>query len=65
VKDIYLTDHAGPHALVKATGAYILKSDKIHGPMNGNLAAFKEPDSLRKYQVIYEGGEVNWSELYK
>ncbi len=65
VKDIYLVDFAGDHGLIKNTDGFLLRGDGIHGPMNGNVIAFKSRDSLKKLAPAFNAAEVNWNELTK
>lgn len=65
VKDIYVSDYTGSHALVKATEAFLLKGGDIHGPMNGDVIAFNNKDSLKKSASQLNAAEVNWEQLNK
>lgn len=64
-KEIYVVDFAGNHSLIKATESFLLQSDAVRSPMNGNVIAFKERDSLKKMNQQWNGGEVKWKELAK
>ncbi|MBS1609115.1 MAG: nitrous oxide reductase accessory protein NosL [Bacteroidetes bacterium] len=65
VKDIYVTDYSGSQTLIKATEAFFLKGGDIHGPMNGDIIAFGNQDSLKKIALQVKGIEVNWEEIAK
>jgi copper chaperone NosL len=65
VKDIYVSDYTGTHELVKANAAFLLKGGSIHGPMNGDVIAFNNKDSLKKMALQLNGTEVSWQELQK
>jgi copper chaperone NosL len=65
VKDIYLVDFSGNHSLVKASESFLLKGDGIRSPMNGNVIAFKNKDSLKKVAGQLKAVEINWEELTK
>lgn len=65
IKDIYLVDFTGEHALMKSTDGFLLQGDGIHGPMNGNVIAFKNKDSLKKLAPALNAVEINWNELTK
>jgi copper chaperone NosL len=65
VKDIYLVDFAGDHVLVKSNESFLLQGDAIHGPMNGNVIAFKDKDSLKKMATRFNAAEIKWDELIK
>ena len=47
VKEIYLVRYDGTHEFVEASKACLLKSDELHSPMGGNIAAFASLDSLK------------------
>lgn len=59
----YFTDFTNPSNLLNAQQSYLLKSEQIKSPMNGNIAAFSNIDSFKKYQQQYNGLEVNKDEL--
>ncbi|MBL0359167.1 MAG: nitrous oxide reductase accessory protein NosL [Chitinophagaceae bacterium] len=65
VKDIYLADFTGAHSLVKASESFLLQGDAIHGPMNGNVIAFKDKDSLKKIAIQFNASEISWQQLNK
>ena len=65
VKDIYLVDYAGNHSLVKAQESFLLQSEDIHGPMNGNMIAFKEKDSMKGMAVQLKAIATSWEQLDK
>lgn len=63
--DIYLTDFSSNHALIKAPSAYLLRGDHFKGPMNGNIAAFGNEDSMKKYSALPGAVTVLWKDLVK
>ncbi|HVY74547.1 MAG TPA: nitrous oxide reductase accessory protein NosL, partial [Puia sp.] len=65
VKDIYFVDFTDEHDFVNAENALLLKSDSLHTPMNGNVVAFKNADSAKKYQQDLNGQLIKWEDLYK
>lgn len=65
IKNIYFSDFCGLHELINVKEALFLQSDKLRGPMGGNIAAFKVPDSLRKIQVQINGINISWAEINK
>ncbi len=65
VKDFYVSDFAGNHALVKATESLLLQGTEIHGPMNGNVVAFSNKDSLKKMNEQLKAVEIKWNDLLK
>ena len=65
VKDIYFTDFSNGHPLIRANEAFFLKSDQLRSPMEGNIAAFSNLDSLHKIMTDYKGNVVKWNQLYR
>jgi len=65
IKDIYLVDFAGDHSLVKTGESFLLQGEAIHGPMNGNVIAFKNEDSLKEMAVQLKGEAMSWDKLIK
>ena len=60
---IYFTNFIGAHRLVDANEAFIIKSQQIHGPMNGSFAAFSNKDSAMRYILHNTGNIVKLNEL--
>ena len=67
IKAMYSANFCGNHDLIKADENLLLyKSDLLHSPMNGNIAAFDNRDSLAAVRTKFEGGmPLNWDELIK
>ena len=63
IKDIYLTDFCSTHQLMNVKQTVLLKSDILKSPMNGNIAAFDNRDSLIKMQQRYSGNTIEWAQL--
>ena len=64
-KDIYLVDFSGSHSLFKANEGFLLQSNEVHAPMNGNVIAFKDKDSMKGNAERLGATELNWQELQK
>jgi copper chaperone NosL len=62
---IYLVGFTGDHAFIRANQSALLKSDQLHTPMGGNIVAFSNEDSAKKYQQELKGELVKWEDLYK
>jgi copper chaperone NosL len=60
---IYFTNFIGSHLLLNANEAFIIKSQQIHGPMNGSFAAFSNKDSAMRYIFNNTGSIVKLNEL--
>ena len=65
IKSIYLIDFGGIHDLHNSSDMILLKSEKIKGPMGGNLAAFSNEDSALKHKESFTGTLLRWSEIYQ
>lgn len=65
IKDYYLADFTGQHQLIKASESLLLKGGDVHGPMNGDVIAFGNRDSLKKIAGELNASEVNWNDLVK
>ena len=65
IKDVYLVDFAGDHSLLKAGESFLLQGDEIHGPMNGNIIAFKNKDSMSEKADRFKATAIGWEQLNK
>jgi copper chaperone NosL len=65
VKDYYLSDYAGDHALVKAQECTLFASAELHSPMGGNIAAFSKKDSMAASMQRLNGKQVVLDNLLK
>lgn len=67
IKNMYAVNFCGNHNLINADENLLLyKSDLLHSPMNGDIAAFDNRDSLAAVMNKFEGGiPLNWDELIK
>lgn len=65
IKAIYLTDYSGQHQLLNTQKIFLLKSDQLHSPMNGNIAAFDNADSLNIMQQKFPGETISWQSLHE
>jgi copper chaperone NosL len=63
IEDIYLTNFCNNHQLINAKQSLLLKSDALKSPMNGNIAAFDNSDSLAKMQQQFLGNAISWNEI--
>lgn len=64
IRDIYVSDFAGTHALINVKNAVFFRSDELRTPMGGDLAAFANRDSLKLLSSQLKGSEVSWVELF-
>ena len=63
IKEIYFTDYTGKHDLIIRDRVSFLKSEELKSPMGGNVAAFSNFDSLKKYSELLQGEEIKWNQL--
>lgn len=62
---IYFTDYKNDHQLVPAAKSFLLKSDKIMGPMNGNIIAFDSDAGRAAALKAFGGTAIDWNDLIK
>lgn len=62
---VYLIDYSTNGALIRADQSFLLKSQLLHGPMGGNIAAFAREDSLKKFNQLINGDPISYHELFK
>ena len=65
ISSIYFTDFCSPHKLINVKQAYFLQSPKLKSPMNGNIAAFSNQDSLTKIIPKFYGNTITWEDMQK
>ncbi|MCC6288941.1 MAG: nitrous oxide reductase accessory protein NosL [Chitinophagaceae bacterium] len=65
INQIYFSDFSAPHNLVKSGEAFLLQGGSIHAPMNGNIVAFSNKDSLTKAISQLGAAEVSWQQVSK
>ena len=63
IAGIYFTNFSSPHNLLKAEQALFLQSPALKSPMNGNIAAFSNEDSLAKVFSQFNGNKITWEEM--
>ncbi|HVS98828.1 MAG TPA: hypothetical protein VHE54_20205 [Puia sp.] len=64
IAGIYLIDYNGG-PWVKATAAALLRSENLHTPMNGNIAAFANAAARDAQLNQLKGQPVTWQGLYR
>lgn len=63
--NVYFTDFSGKHSLLKESEALLVQSKLFKGPMNGNIAAFINADSVKSIAGQYTWKVITWKELNK
>ena len=62
---IYFVKFDGTHDLIEASKAYLFKSDELHTPMAGNIAAFENEQSLNNTAQKFKGTAISWNDVVK
>lgn len=62
---IYLLDYYGNGNLIRSDSLFLMSSPALHGPMGGNVAAFKDEASLTKAMGELNGSSMTMDELLK
>ncbi len=65
IAEIYLVDFSRPGTFIISEESIFLKSEDLRSPMGGNIAAFKEKDSMAKFIQQYPGESFSWNEIKK
>lgn len=65
ISNIYFVNFEGTHNFIEASKAHLFKSDALHTPMAGNIAAFDNEQSLNNTAQKFKGSEVTWNDLVK
>jgi len=62
---VYFVNFNKPHDLINVENAFFLQSPSLRSPMNGNIAAFSQNDSLEKAVQTFYGNKITWGEMLK
>jgi copper chaperone NosL len=60
---MYIVDYAEKEKLIPAETAFLLKSDKIRGPMGGDVAAFETEASMKPFQQQWNAKVIKWKNI--
>ena len=63
IAEFYFTNFSIPNQLIKVADAHFLQSPSLKSPMNGNIAAFENEDSLEKTFSQINGNKISWEEM--
>ena len=63
IAGIYFTDFNTPNQLINVEKAFFLQSPALKSPMNGNVAAFSNEESLQKIFQQLNGNKISWEEM--
>ncbi len=64
VKEIYVSDFTGNHALTPVKNAYFFSSTYLISPMQGNVAAFSQLADLKNLAKSLPGEQITWESLH-
>lgn len=62
---VYFVDFSSDHSLIPASKSLFIKSETLRSPMDGNIAAFSNEDSLQMAFNKYSGSKLSWNEIDK
>ena len=65
IKEVYLVDFANQGELIPTGESLLIKSEELRSPMGGNIAAFRQKDSLKKYKQLFSGERISWEQAKK
>jgi copper chaperone NosL len=65
IAGVYFTNFNDPHQLINVEQAIFLQSPKLKSPMNGNIAAFTNEDSLETTYSKFDGNKISWEDMQK
>lgn len=63
VKQLFITDYSVPGKFINADKAGFIKSDSLRSPMEGNIAAFENSDSAKKYLLQFQAVAVDLNSI--
>ena len=64
VREIYVSDFTGNHALLPAKKAYFFTSAYMISPMHGNVASFSQLSELKNLAKSMPGEQITWESLH-
>ena len=62
---VYFTNFNSPHELINVEQAHFLQSPSLKSPMNGNIAAFTNEDSIVNLLPQFNGNKISWEDMQK
>lgn len=62
---VYFVNFKEPHELIDAGKAFFLQSPSFRSPMNGNIAAFTNKDTLENTVRTHYGNTISWEDMQK
>lgn len=65
IAGVYFVDFNSPNDLIDANKAFYLQSPELKSPMNGNIAAFSNQESLENALPKFYGNTITWEDMQK
>lgn len=62
-KQTYLVNFDEPHNFISASKSILLRSEKLHSPMAGNVASFTNQKNLEIANQRFKGQAITWNNL--
>ena len=63
VQQFYVSDFTKSNVLIPVEQAFFIKGEQINSPMRGNMAAFGNAESAKKYQDELGAASVEWKDI--
>jgi copper chaperone NosL len=63
IVQVYIVDYAQKEKLIPAETAFLLQSDRIRGPMAGNVAAFETEAAMKPFQKEWNAVKIKWKDV--
>jgi copper chaperone NosL len=63
IATVYLVDYAQKEKLIPAETAFLLKGDKVRGPMGGDIAAFETEAAMKPFQKEWNAVIIKWKDV--
>lgn len=62
--EIYFLVYNGGGSFIRSDSALLMKSDELHSPMGGNVAALRDAAAREEMMKKLNGTAVNWNDLF-
>jgi copper chaperone NosL len=63
IGNVYLVDYAQKEKLISVETAFLLKGDKIRGPMAGDIAVFESEADVKRFQTEWNAQRITWNDV--
>ena len=65
IEGMYISDYCPNNNLSNKNLMFFMLSDSLKSPMGGNVAAFSNKDSIKKYNEKIQGKNLTWHDVVK